>query len=272
MDVRAIAKRAAGRALAEQGRDRHVHGASIARDVPAGVQVSVHPAGNPSRPGSAARAPDSRARRGLVTGDCLADVPDGGTFRVGRDALVTPLAEEEAWRRGIRFQSGTAVGGTVSLRVAVGSDHGGYALKCEVLDWLRELGHRALDLGTRDTNACDYPDFARAVALAVANGQADFGVCIDGAGIGSAMAANKVPGVLAANCWSTQAAANAREHNHANVLTLGAGMIARGTAQDVLRVFLGTAAGGGRHARRVAKIRAIETSTTNVGAAGAQPG
>ncbi len=269
MDVRAIAKRAAGRALAEQGRDRHVHGASISRDVPAGVQVSVHPAGEPPRPGATAPAPESGARRGLVTQACLADVPDGGTFRVGRDAQVTPLAEEEAWRRGIRFQRGAAVGGSAALRVAVGSDHGGYALKCEVKDWLRELGHRAVDLGTRDTNACDYPDFARAVALAVANGQADFGVCIDGAGIGSAMAANKVPGVLAANCWSTEAAANAREHNHANVLTLGAGMITRGTAQDVLRTFLGTAAGGGRHARRVKKIRDIEAQTTNVEAAGA---
>ena len=269
MDFRAIAKRAAGRAMAEQGRDRHVHGASIARDVPAGIQVSVHRTGEPSRPGSAAPAPERGARRGLVTGDCLADVPDGGTLRVGRDALVTALAEEEAWRRGIRFQRGAAVGGGASLRVAVGSDHGGYALKREVLDWLRELGHRSVDLGTRDTNACDYPDFARAVALAVANGQADFGVCIDGAGIGSAMAANKVLGVLAANCWSTQAAANAREHNHANVLTLGAGMIAHGVAQDVLRTFLGTAAGGGRHARRVAKIRAIEARETNAGVAGA---
>lgn len=266
MDLEAIAKRAAGRALAAQGRDRHVGGASLARDVPAGVHVAVSPAGEPPRPGATSRAGGGDARRGLVTIDCLADVPDGRTFRIGRDARVTPLAEEEAWRRGIRFQRGSAVGGGAGLRVAVGSDHGGYALKGEVLGWLRELGHRALDLGTRDANACDYPDFARAVAVAVAEGQADFGICIDGAGIGSAMAANKVPGVLAANCWSAKAAANAREHNHANVLTLGAGMISRTTAHDVVRVFLATAAGEGRHARRVGLIREIEARASNAGA------
>jgi ribose 5-phosphate isomerase B len=210
-------------------------------------------------PAAVTRSAVARAGRPLVTVDCLRDVPDGGTFPIAPDAHVTPLARDVAFARGITLQPtnrGRAVG--VHLRVALGCDHGGFALKADVLASLRELGVQVLDLGTRDANACDYPNFARAVAEAVAEGRADLGVCIDGAGIGSAMTANKVPGVLAANCWDVASASNAREHNHARVLTLGAGHLQRAAADAILRAFLATPPGAGRHARRVGLILATE--------------
>ena len=107
-----------------------------------------------------------------------------------------------------------------------------------------------LDLGTHDETAVDYPDFARAVAEAVAEGRADLGVCIDGAGIGSAMTANKVPGVRAANCWDVASARNAREHNYANVLTLGGRWLSPLGASEILAAFLSTPRGEERHGRR----------------------
>jgi len=231
---------------------------------PSGVRVEVG-ACSPVRPDTRPQHAERHGGPALVTVDCLKNTADGGNFAVPDGARITPLAHEEAFRRGIRFgsQSGAQIGGAASLRIAVGSDHGGFALKTEVLAWLRELGHRAFDLGTLDENSCDYPQFARAVAEAVADGRAHFGVCVDGAGIGSAMAANKVPGVLAANCWNVKAARNSREHNHANVLTLGSGMLSLAEAQDVLRAFLGTEAGEGRHARRADLIRDIEQRYTS---------
>lgn len=144
------------------------------------------------------------------------------------------------------------------LVVAVGSDHGGFEAKRLVLDWLREAGHRPLDLGTHDARPCDYPDFALAVALAVSEGRARFGVCLDGAGIGSAMAANKVPGIRAANGTSPAHARNAREHNYANVLTLGARLLEPLALREILLAFLSTPEGEARHGARVAKIDAIE--------------
>lgn len=142
--------------------------------------------------------------------------------------------------------------------VAVGSDHGGFALKRDCLVWLAALGYRGVDFGTRDENPVDYPDFARAVAEAVAGGQCEIGVVIDGAGIGSAIAANKVPGVRAATCCDVAMAKNAREHNFANVLSLGAKMIGRDTAREILAAFLATSTGEERHRRRVEKITEIE--------------
>jgi ribose 5-phosphate isomerase B len=171
------------------------------------------------------------------------------------DAVVTPLAEEEADRRGVRLVRGT---GVPRRRLAVGSDHGGFRLKAAVLEWLRELGHVALDMGTRDEQPCDYPDFARSVAELVARGQCELGILIDGAGIGSAIAANKVPGVRAAACPTVGLAHNAREHNFANVLCLGAKGLEPAAAQEIVRTFLATSTGEERHARRVAKIGAIE--------------
>ena len=138
--------------------------------------------------------------------------------------------------------------------IAIGADHGGYALKKTLAGYLRDKGYRVNDCGTDSSEAVDYPDFARAVAQAVAGGGSRWGIVIDGAGIGSCMAANKVRGVRAALCYDISSARNSREHNHANVLTLGAGLIGESLARQIVDAWLGTEWGGGRHARRVAKI------------------
>ena len=147
--------------------------------------------------------------------------------------------------------------GTIST-IAVGADHGGFPMKERLGFRLKERGYRVIDCGTDSTDAVDYPDLAVSVATKVAAGEADIGIMIDGAGIGSAMAANKVPGVRAALCYDVSTARNAREHNHANLLTLGAGLIGDGLAWQIVEEFLATAYGGGRHARRVAKIDALD--------------
>jgi ribose 5-phosphate isomerase B len=144
-------------------------------------------------------------------------------------------------------------------RVAIGSDHGGYALKEVLVRVLRdELGWDVHDLGTHSTDAVDYPDFAAAVAREVSAGRAARGIVVDAAGIGSSMAANKIPGVRCALAHDDVTAINAREHNDANVLALGARVVNRGLATRLVRLFLTTEFGGGRHARRVLKIMALE--------------
>ncbi|MGB2954486.1 MAG: ribose 5-phosphate isomerase B, partial [Anaerolineales bacterium] len=136
--------------------------------------------------------------------------------------------------------------------------HGGFQLKETLKVFLSENGYSVVDCGTNSTDAVDYPDFARAVAEQVRGGNAWRGIMIDGAGIGSCMAANKVPGVRAAMCYDFSTAYNSREHNNANLLTLGAGLIGSSLAKQILSTFLETEFGGGRHARRVDKIMEIE--------------
>ncbi len=153
---------------------------------------------------------------------------------------------------------GTAVPPSERL-VAVGSDHGGFALKEALKRYLtEELGFRVKDVGTTDETACDYPDFAHRVATAVASGECYRGIVVDGAGIGSSMAANRVPGVLAACCHDVKTVVNSREHNNANVLTIGSGVVGRGLARQMVRVWLATDFAGGRHERRVRKILDLE--------------
>lgn len=142
--------------------------------------------------------------------------------------------------------------------IAIGADHGGFKLKERLAFRLREKGYAVVDCGTNSTEAVDYPDFAVEVAEAVASGRCAWGIAVDGAGIGSAMVANKVPGVRAALCYDVSTAMNSREHNHANVLTLGAGLIGENLAWQIVEAWLGTAWGSGRHAARVAKIDAVE--------------
>ena len=144
------------------------------------------------------------------------------------------------------------------LVIALGADHGGYPLKERIGFRLKEQGHRVIDCGTDSGDSVDYPDFAHAVAQRVSKGEANSGVIVDGAGIGSAMAANKVPGVRAALCYDVSSAQNSREHNHANVLTLGAGLIGANLALQIVEAWLATPWAEGRHADRVAKITAIE--------------
>ena len=144
-------------------------------------------------------------------------------------------------------------------RVAIGADHGGYALK-EVLRRAitEDMGWQVHDCGTHSDEAVDYPDFAAAVAREVASGRAARGIVVDAAGIGSTMAANKIAGIRCALCHDDTTAKNAREHNDANVLALGAKVVHRGAAVRLARLFLTTEFAGGRHERRVKKIMALE--------------
>ena len=142
--------------------------------------------------------------------------------------------------------------------IALGADHGGVAMKNAIAEHLRAAGFPVTDLGTNSTEAVDYPDFAVAVARAVVSKKATFGIMVDGAGIGSCMAANKVAGVRAAMCHDVTTAGNAREHNGANVLTLGGGLLGTRLALAVVDTFLSTPFAGGRHAKRVEKIDALD--------------
>jgi deoxyribose-phosphate aldolase len=146
------------------------------------------------------------------------------------------------------------------LRIALGADHGGLDLKIRLAAHLASLGHQVQDCGTHSKAPVDYPRIARAVATLVASGQADFGIVIDGAGIGSAMAANKMPGVRAAACYTEALARNAREHNDANVLTLGAAHVSAEAAQAIVSAFLEAECTVDRHRRRVDQIREMDRS------------
>lgn len=143
------------------------------------------------------------------------------------------------------------------MRVAMGSDHGGYPLKESLKKFLQGLGHEVKDFGTGSPDPVDYPDFAFLVAGAVATGEYPCGIIIDGAGIGSAIVANKLPKVRAALCNDLYAARNCREHNDANILTLGARVIGEGLAQEIVKVFL-TTEFASRHKPRIDKIQRIE--------------
>ncbi|WP_347489384.1 ribose 5-phosphate isomerase B [Desulfoscipio sp. XC116] len=144
------------------------------------------------------------------------------------------------------------------MRVAIGSDHGGFGLKTEIINYFKEQGIEYKDFGTYNTDAVDYPDFARAVAEAVAAGKFERGVLCCGTGIGVSIAANKIAGIRAALCHDTFSARMAGEHNMANVITLGERVIGIGLARDIVQAWLGSQFAGGRHARRLEKIAAIE--------------
>lgn len=152
--------------------------------------------------------------------------------------------------------TGTDGGGREGI--AIGGDHGGWVLKLHIGLMLADDGYAVHDCGTNSPDPVDYPDIALAVAQLVADGTCRWGIVVDGAGIGSAMVANKVPGVRAANCHDLSSARNSREHNHANVLTLGARVLGEGLATDIVRTWLATDWGPGRHAARVEKITQVE--------------
>jgi ribose 5-phosphate isomerase B len=144
------------------------------------------------------------------------------------------------------------------VRIAIGSDHRGFVLKEALKELLGELGHEWVDFGCQGEDPVDYPDIARPVAEVVGGGEYQRGILICGNGIGMSIAANKVKGVLAALCDDTFAARLARRHNDVNVLCLGAWRIGRGLAEEIVKVFLSEDFEGGRHARRLEKVRAIE--------------
>jgi ribose 5-phosphate isomerase B len=144
------------------------------------------------------------------------------------------------------------------MRIVIGGDHGGLPLKVVVRDYLAELGHEIVDVGAHTEESVDYPDFAKLVAEMVAGGEAERGVVVCGTGIGVSIAANKIPGVRAALCTDGYMARMARAHNDANVLALGGRVIGSELAKDIVDAFLKTAYEGGRHQRRLDKIKALE--------------
>lgn len=174
-------------------------------------------------------------------------------------AIITPAAQDMIRERGIelRYRTRKTASGKHPV-IAVGSDHGGFEAKEKLKKLLDELGYKHRDFGTFSEEAVDYPDFAHAVARAVADGACDLGIIVDGAGIGSCMTANKVPGVRAAMCYDAATARNSREHNYANVLTLGGRMLSADQLSEVVQTWLATPEGEARHGKRVAKIMAVE--------------
>jgi ribose 5-phosphate isomerase B len=195
----------------------------------------------------------------VITEADVRDVPIGARLLIREGAIITPSAQDVLRARAIeiRYRTGRAAAGKQRL-IAIGADHGGYEMKEELKRLLEEMGYRYRDFGTFSTDAVDYPDFAHKVARAVAGGACDLGIVIDGAGIGSCMAANKVPGIRAAMCYDEATARNSREHNYANVLTLGGRMIPPDKMRAIVQTWLATPEGEERHGKRVAKITAIE--------------
>ncbi len=191
----------------------------------------------------------------------------GETVALRKGGHVTPLAADTLKSRRVtvvaedivdRTDEGLAPVSEIR-RVAVGSDHNGLPLKTTIVAALRSKGLAVDDLGTLTPDPVDYPDTAARVAKSVARGEADAGIVIDGAGIGSAIAANKIAGVRAAVCHDLTMARYARQHNGANVLSLGSTLIQPSDALEVINVWLATPMNEPRYIRRLAKIRALES-------------
>jgi ribose 5-phosphate isomerase B len=216
--------------------------------------------------------------RQLVTEEAIKSLLDSGskTLPIEKDAIVTPLAAELALAHGVKLTAleknkgveptaskplpASAFPSPEAAKVVVfGSDHGGFQLKEVLKKYAQEKGYQIVDVGTNSEEPCDYPDYAYAVATMVGAGKAWRGVMIDGAGIGSCVVANKVPGVRAACCHSEFVARNAREHNDTNVLTLGSRVVGSEVCKEILRIWLETWFSGGRHKQRVDKIVDVET-------------
>lgn len=190
----------------------------------------------------------------------------GATVELAPGGIVTPLAKDTLAARRVSVIGAHALDVSAAdlapaaeiRRVVIGSDHTGLALKAHLLHHLRGKGLAVTDVGTNTPEAVDYPDTAAAVALSVARDEADAGVVIDGAGIGSAIAANKVRGVRAAVCLDETIARYSREHNGANVIALGSSLLAPEDAVRILEVWLATAMREPRYIRRLAKIKRLE--------------
>ncbi len=214
----------------------------------------------PASDSTAKTEPVDESNKDVITETDVRGVSEGGRLLIRAEAIITPSAQDLIRDRRIEIihrARSTRIGHTQRL-IAVGADHGGFETKEQIKSLLDELGYRWRDFGTFSTEAVDYPDFAHAVAKAVADGACNLGIIVDGAGIGSCMTANKVPGVLAAMCYDEATARNSREHNFANVLTLGGKLISGDKIKEIVRAWLGTETGEERHRKRVAKITTIE--------------
>ena len=144
------------------------------------------------------------------------------------------------------------------MKIALGCDHGGYALKENIKKWLSDMGHEYEDFGCNSEESCDYPDFGAAAAKAVASGECDKGIVVCTPGLGLYIAANKVKGIRCAHCADCLQAELTRKHNNANMMAIGAGFTGKNMAQRMVEVFLNTEFEGGRHQRRVDKMMALE--------------
>jgi ribose 5-phosphate isomerase B len=197
--------------------------------------------------------------KNLITEDDLRGLEPGSRLRVSDNVRFTPLADDIIREQGIQLIRKAARKSTSNVRsVAIGSDHGGFKMKEQVKGFLVDQGLQVRDFGTESEAAVDYPDFAHAVARSVSSNQVDVGIIVDGAGIGSAMTANKVPNVRAAACYSVALAKNSREHNAANVLTLGAGQNSIDEVKEIVEAFISTDIAEERHKKRVGKIDNID--------------
>lgn len=202
--------------------------------------------------------------KSLLTEDDLRGLEEGSRLRVSENVKFTPLATDIIGDKRIELITKQPRRASIKVRsVAVGCDHGGFETKEKLKVLLSGMGLHVRDFGTNSTDAVDYPDFAHAVAQSVAGGQVDVGIIVDGAGIGSAMTANKVPGVRAAACYSTTLAKNSREHNGANVLTLGSGQNSFVEITEIVEAFVSSDLTEARHKKRVGKIDAIERQYKN---------
>ena len=210
---------------------------------------------------SSAQAPPviDESVKDVITEADVRDVPARAALLIREDAIITPSARDLIRENSVEIRHRSRRSATGLHRIiAIGADHGGYQAKERLKKHLDELGYRHRDFGAFSEEAVDYPDFAHAVAQAVANGNCDLGIMIDGAGIGSCITANKVPGIRAAMCYDIATARNSREHNYANVLTLGGKLLTTEKISEIVNVWLSTPEGEPRHGKRVAKIIAIE--------------
>jgi ribose 5-phosphate isomerase B len=249
--IRALVRDVLDNALPQDGESSHSQSRTSSRFIDTAPK-------NPAGSSETATTRDESSKT-VITEDDVRDLAAGSTLRIAEGARLTPLAADIVSEKRIEIvRRVPRRGSRASKLIAVGADHGGFKMKEELKAFLKELGHQVHDFGTNSEDAVDYPDFAYAVARSVSEGASDLGIVIDGAGVGSAMTANKIPGVRAAACYSAAVARNSREHNGANVLTLGSKTISSAEMRDIVNAWLATEMTEDRHRKRVEKIEAIE--------------
>jgi ribose 5-phosphate isomerase B len=218
-------------------------------------------------------------KRPLITERDVIDAARRGTnvLTIQENSIITAAAKDEAQKRNIRFsiqtqnaklspasdqkpisETSSQLSHENTMTIALGSDHGGFSLKEALKIYLTEQGNQIIDVGTDSDQPCDYPDFAYAVASLVASNKAERGIMIDSVGVASAIVANKVPGVRAVPCYDEFVARSSREHNNANVLTLGSKVVGIEVVKSIVKLWLETPFAGGRHLSRVNKISDVE--------------
>jgi ribose 5-phosphate isomerase B len=246
--IRALVRDVLDNALPEDGESSQTQNQTSSRFIDTAPKDPVNTA-----------ATRDESSKTIITEDDVRDLAAGSVLRIAEGARLTPLAADIVREKRIEIvRRVPRRGSKASKLIAIGADHGGFKMKEELKAFLKQSGHQVHDFGTNSEDAVDYPDLAYAVARSIAEGTADFGIVIDGAGVGSAMTANKVPGVRAAACYSVAVARNSREHNDANVLSLGSKTITSAEMREIVQAWLGTEMTEDRHRKRVAKIQAIE--------------